>query len=200
MDRSLKWILLVSLLINAALVGFMSAQFFRGPRMFMMNTMPMPDRPKWPDDETRSKMDKAFEAERPALDAALKETVAARAKAVALLRADTLDTAALEKEMAAIRAANDKATASFQRAITAAAQNLPAVERANLARMLDREPRMFDRDFKVFNRDVRLFMRGPNGPGPGLMPGGPIPGGPMTMPLPPGPLPDGAAPAPPPPQ
>jgi uncharacterized membrane protein len=182
MDRYIKWILLASLLVNAALVGFLSAQFFRGPRMFVMNEMP--GKPGWPDDNTRKTLDKAFEAERPALDAALREMFEAREKSVELLRAEKLDIAALDAAGAAMRSGNDKAMASFHRAIKSVAESLSTTERQNLARILDRgPPRMFDRDFKVFGREPMMFFRGPGG--------GPGPGG-FAMPLPPGlPVPPG---------
>ncbi len=183
MERYVKWILLASLLINAALVGFLSAQFFRGgPRMFMINDMQ--GKSGWPDDNTRKTLDKAFEAERPALDAALREMFEAREKSVELLRAEKLDIAALDAAGAAMRAGNDKAMASFQRAIKSVAESLSTTERQNLARILDRgPPRMFDRDFKVFGREPMMFFRGP-GPGMGAN-GGAGPGG-FTMPMPPG--------------
>lgn len=144
MDGKLKWILLASLLVNVALVGFavgnMGRGGFRGgPGMVMLNRQgPGPGRSN--DQPAREALRDASQAERPAMSKALEELGQARAQSAALIRAEALDAAALDKSMAEMRAHSAEALASFHRSIAAAAAKLDAPHRAGLARMLGRKP------------------------------------------------------------
>jgi uncharacterized membrane protein len=162
MDSKLKWILLVSLLINAALVGFMIGNMGRGgfrggPGMNFNRQMSGPARGN--DQAAREALREAFQAERPAMTKALQDLGQARGESAAIIRAETLDAAALEKSMAEMRAHSSEAMASFHRSIAAAAAKLDPPRRAGLARMLDREP---GRGMGGLRRDV--FIPNPNLP------------------------------------
>ena len=170
MDSKLKWILLASLLVNAALVGFavgnMGRGGFRGgPGMVMFNRPgpgggPGPGRSN--DQPAREALRDAFQAERPAMSKALEELGQARAQSAALIRAEALDAAALDKSMAEMRAHSAEALASFHRSIAAAAAKLDTPHRAGLARMLDREPSGRGGMGMGLRRDV--FIPNPNMP------------------------------------
>ncbi len=160
-ERTIKWVLLVSLLANALLVGFMVGQVGRGhpfggfDRPMAMRgpgDRPM-DRPRG-DEATRTVLREAFAAERPAVEKAIADIRAARAQSAALVRAETLDAAALDTALAQMRLASDAALASFHRSIAAAAAKLDAEHRGALARMLERAP------------GQRNARRGPPGPPP----------------------------------
>ena len=78
MDRNLKWILLASLLINAALVGFFVGNMGRGgfrggPGMMFNRPAPGPGRDRGNDQGARDALRDAFAAEQPAMAKALKE-------------------------------------------------------------------------------------------------------------------------------
>lgn len=147
MDSKLKWILLASLVINAALVGYMMGNMGRGgfrggPGMMGFNRpSPGPGSPGRANDQVaREALHEAFQAERPALSKALEELGRARGRTSALIRAEALDAAALDTFMAEMRGHSAEALASFHRSIAAAAAKLDASHRGGLARLLDREP------------------------------------------------------------
>ncbi len=171
MNGKLKWILLASLVINAALIGFVIGNMGRGgfrggPGMMSFNRqMPGPGRGN--DQAAREALREAFKAERPAMTKALRDLAQARGQSAAIIRAETLDAAALEKSMTEMRAHSSEAMASFHRSIAAAAARLDAPRRAGLARMLDREPGRGG--MGGLRRDV--FIPNPNLPqGPGEAP------------------------------
>ena len=142
-DRTIKWMLAASLLVNALLVGFMVGQMGRGRPCGgferPMATRGANDRPRG-DEATREVLREAFAAERPAVEKAVADIRAARTQSAALVRAEPLDAAALDAALAQIRLASDAALASFHRSLTAAAAKLDAENRGVLARMLDRAP------------------------------------------------------------
>lgn len=186
MDGKLKWILLASLLINAALAGFMIGNMGRGgfrggPGFVTFNRqLPGPDRDgRGNDQAARDALRDAFQAERPAMTKALEALGQARARSAALIRAESLDAAALDKSMTEMRGYSAEALASFHRSIAAAAAKLDGSQRGRLARLLDREP-----SGRGLSRELRrdIFIPNPNGP---QMPGD----GPAGMPLPPPPPP-----------
>lgn len=142
-DRTLKWILLASLLVNTLLIGFMVGQAGRD-RPFAMMDRPLADRMQGErprgDEATRQVLRDSFAAERPALEKAVADIRAARAQSAALVRAETLDAAALDASLAQLRLGSDAALASFHRAVAASAAKLDAQHRGLLARMLERAP------------------------------------------------------------
>ena len=162
-DRHIKWILLASLLINAVLVGFLVGSGGRGGFRPMMAPLMRPfnnamDRPGQPgrsgermiermqdrngraDQPTREALREAFQAERPAMNKALKDLAAARAKSADLIRAETVDGPALDASLAQMRLHSDEVIAAFHRALAASAGKLAAAQRRVLARQLDRAP------------------------------------------------------------
>lgn len=140
-ERTVKWALLGSLLFNALLIGLFAGQFLRHmPPMMAMRHMPKEMKEGRPDEAVRKTLDAAFDAEKPAMTEALKAMMDSRAKTVDMIRAEKIDPDALDGEFLAMRAANDKAMISFQRAIKAAALKLEPEQRAALSKMLDREP------------------------------------------------------------
>ncbi len=142
-DRHLKWLLLASLLINAVLVGFLAGRVGRGglpgfdarPAGFMDRGMN-----RQGGGAVQEILAEAMKAERPAMDRAMRDMQAARARGIEIIRAETLDTAALEQIFSEMRSHNTEALAAFQRAIGAAAAKLDPPRRAALARFLDRVP------------------------------------------------------------
>jgi uncharacterized membrane protein len=138
-DRSLKWILLVSLMVNAALVGFTAAQFMR-PHPPFLSIGHAPPHMHEISDKERTVLDAAFAAERPAFEKALSDMVVARDKSVTLIRATPLDVTALDGELAKMRAANMAAQESFHRVIRTAAQQFDQPERDRLSNILRDAP------------------------------------------------------------
>jgi uncharacterized membrane protein len=138
-DKTLKWALLISLMINAAIGGFIVAQFLRPRPLFMaFGHMPTP-RPEI-SDKMRAVLDAAFAAERPSFEKAISDMVQARDKSVSLLRANPLDLQALDEELAKTRAANSEAQESFHRVVHAAAQQLDPAGRELLSEILKHAP------------------------------------------------------------
>jgi len=160
--RATTWVLLGSVLVNAVLIGFVVGNMGRGGMRFMPQAMMdrddrRDDRREERREERRDRDDDrrerqageqsardtlraAFEAERPALDKALGDLSAARAKAAGLIRAEPMDAAALDAAMAEMRLHSDAALASFHRSIAASAGKLEPRQRGALARMLERAP------------------------------------------------------------
>ncbi len=195
-NRTLKWVLLASLLANALVVGFVVGNMGRGGFRPMIGQMMVrgegrdgPGGPNRPGDPaTAQTLRESFQAERPAIDKALKDLAAARKQSAAIIRAETLDAAALDKSLADMRASSAEALESFHRSIAAAAAKLDVQHRAPLARLLDRPPQ------------GRGMGAGP-GPGPGQgMGGGPRGERERMQGPPPGDMPPLENPPPPPPQ
>jgi hypothetical protein len=161
--RKLMWFLVASLLANAVLAGVLIGQVGRGGMHFAFmdrgsdrgsersdraDRNERNDRDNRPSEKEsdaerqarRAIIRAAFDAERPALNAALADLAAARKQSAALIRADALDSVALDASLAQMRLSSDAAQASFHRAITAAAEKLDAKNRGGLARLLDRAP------------------------------------------------------------
>jgi uncharacterized membrane protein len=137
MERHVKWILLVSLLINAVLVGYIAGQMGRGGPMAVFSRRVMPPERR-ADETTRVALKETFEAERPALEKAMKDSIDARRESVEILRTEPLDAARLDASLAKLRAGNSATQESFHRALAAAAGKLNARQRVSLGRMLDR--------------------------------------------------------------
>jgi uncharacterized membrane protein len=144
--RTIKWILLVSLLANVLLVGLIIGKAGRGHPFAMMDRLsidrPVRDKDDRPSDKeaARQLLRDAFAAERPAMEKAVADIRAARAQSIALVRAETLDTAALDASLAQLRLASDAALASFHRSVATAAVKLDTQHRGVLARILERAP------------------------------------------------------------
>jgi len=190
MDRYVKWILLASLLVNAALVGFMVGNagrggFRGGPGMIINRALPGPNRDR-SDQVTRDALREAFEAERPVMDKALQGLGEARGKSASIIRAETLDGTALDQSLTEMRTHSADALASFHRSISTAAAKLDAQHRAGLARLLDRAPQARRRNLTSGAgpgiepgllpgeaRDVLILRTGQGDPPPGPPPGPP---------------------------
>jgi uncharacterized membrane protein len=167
-ERNIKWALIISLLVNVLFVGFLIGTGGRGGLRPMMAPIMRafdnsgrggPDRRNEldktrADQPTRKALRDTFQAERPAINKALQNLRQARAKGAELIRAETLDAAALDAALAQIRLSNDAVTAVFHRALTASTTKLDANQRRGLARQLDRASGMWG-----------LQLRGPGGPG-----------------------------------
>ena len=139
MDRSgLKWVLLASLLFNAAFLGFGVAQMMGrgfGPRppgiqMARPNNQAVPEK-------TRAVLNEALQADRVEMEKALRDLQSARRKTVGILRADPLDQKELDASMEQMRAKSVAAQEVYQKIISNAATKLDAEERFDLARILD---------------------------------------------------------------
>ena len=172
-DRHFKWILLVSLLINAALVGFMAGNagrgFRPGPGMMGFNrAMPGPNRggERANEQPAREALRDAFEAERPAMAKALKDLAEARDRSAAVIRADSLDSGALTQSLEEMRARSNDALASFHRSIITAAGKLDGPSRAGLARLLNRGPQTRNNPGSDMGAGMGI---GPNMMGPNMM-------------------------------
>lgn len=147
LERNIKWILLVSLLLNALLVGFIAANTGRGKNPFASAMMQKrgdmererSDRGK-DDDVTRTALKTALDAERSAMDQAALMTREARKKSAELIRAETLDATALDAALTQLRAGRTEQLEAFHRAIRTTAATLNTEQRSKLARLLDREP------------------------------------------------------------
>ena len=144
MNNKLTWVLLASLLINAALVGFVLGDRGRaGPLAAFnrrMNPPPgmMMNQP--PDAATRDVLKSAFASERKAIANAMRDAADARRESVTILNDDPLDMAKLEAAMARLRTSSSAAQESFHRTLRDAASKLNGPQRAVLARMLERAP------------------------------------------------------------
>ncbi|MBY0511036.1 MAG: periplasmic heavy metal sensor [Rhodospirillaceae bacterium] len=141
MNRKLTWILLASLLINAALVGFLIGNHGRGgPRDFLVRRGPPGMMQGRADESARGVLRDSFSAERDNLEKAAKDVAEARRESEAILRADPLDIAKLDESMARLRGASRATQEAFHRALRDAATKLDATQRAALGRMLERAP------------------------------------------------------------
>lgn len=180
MNRKLTWILLASLLFNAALVGFLVGNHGRGGPMDVFRRAPPPGMMNLrPDDSTRSILKSAFDAERANLDKAMKDIVEARRESEAVLRADPLDLDKLDAAMARLRTSSGALQESFHRALRDAATKLTGPQRSTLGRMLERAPTGRIRSGgPISNAVVDIVNRSPPGPPPGPSP--------HVAPLPPG--------------
>ena len=179
MDRSLtavKWILLASLLVNAAFAGFVFSQVtghrgfgFGGPPPSMMREMARP-RQDVPE-ATRKILNDAFASEKGDMEEALKAFVETRRKTMQLLRAEKLDAPALEAAMADMRAKTTAAQEIYHRVIMKAAPQLSPQERVLLARVLNAAPQRYGAE-QVLNAPGP----GPSGQRPGEFRPGQRPG------------------------
>lgn len=187
MERHMKWILLVSLLINAVLVGYIAGQVGRGGPMAAFNRRVMPPE-KRADETTRFALKETFEAERPALEKAMKDSMDARRESIEILRSEPLDSARLEASMAKLRAGSTATQESFHRALAAAAGKLNAPQRVSLGRMLDRAPSGRLRRGGPVSGAVVDIINGPQpgSPDPSRLPDGMGLGAPVPPPPPPG--------------
>jgi uncharacterized membrane protein len=181
---TIKWILVGSLLVNAAFAGFVFSQvtnrfgfgFGGGPRTFTREIVRM--RPE-SSEQTRAVLAKVFASEKGDMEKAMREWIEARRKTVQVLRVEPLDKAALDTALADMRTKTVAAQEVYHRIVAQAAPELSAEERVVLARMLNAAPnRMND-------------MTGPGG-GPGfrgnrMMPPGEMPGEPPEVMGPPPP-------------
>lgn len=172
MNSKLTWVLLASLLINAALVGFLIGNHGRGGPMDVFRRMPPPGMMhQRADDATRGVLKKSFDAERENLAKATKDVAAAREESEVVLTQDPLDLAKLDAAMARLRTSTGTLQEAFHRALRDAATKLDGPQRAALGRMLERAP------------SGRIGMSERRDGGPFPPPGMP---GPTTTPLPPG--------------
>jgi len=164
MDRSLsglKWVLLASLLFNAAFLGFAVAQAMGrgfGPRPPMLPQIARPNNLEVPE-KTRAVLNEAFQGDRPEMEKALRDLQGARRKTVGILGADPLDQKELDTAMEQMRTKTLVAQEIYQRIISNAATKLDAEERVTLARILDVGAGRFQ-------------PGGPFGPRPGQAPNG----------------------------
>lgn len=163
-DRHLKWILLGSLLFNALLIGFLAGQVGRGGLATFDLGAPAfrqgLERPMSADRPSQGILREALEAERPAMAKALADMAAARARSVALIRAENLDAGALESAMGEIRASGAAAQAAFHRAIGTAAAKLDGPRRAALAQSLGRAAPSRANPRRPFDRSMGGGTRG----------------------------------------
>jgi len=153
-ERRIKLILLISLLVNALFIGYLIGNGGRGGLRPMIARPFNNDGPgrmqgrdqargdQRGDQETRQALRDAFQAERPAMNKALQDLAAARKKSAELIRAETVDAAALDAALAEVRLSSDAVMAAFHRSLAASAAKLDATQRRVLARQLDRAPGM----------------------------------------------------------
>jgi uncharacterized membrane protein len=139
-NRWLWSLMAVSIVANALLIGYIVGHNSHRPLMAAFNRRMPPPPMQRPDEATRAIMKESFAAERPAMNEAFGAMAAARRQAVVLLKAETLDTAALDEQLKTIRERSLEATVSFHRAIRDSATKLTSPQRAVLARMLERAP------------------------------------------------------------
>lgn len=144
MNNKLTWVLLASLLINAALVGFVLGDRGRGGPLAVFNRRMNPppgmmmNQP--PDEATRDVLKSAFATESEAIAKAMKDAAEARRESVTILHDDPLDMAKLDAAMARLRTSSSAAQESFHRTLRNAAGRLDGPQRVVLARMLERAP------------------------------------------------------------
>lgn len=154
MEKSLntiKWVLLGSLLINAAFAGFVFSQVTnrwgfgfgdRRPGVMMMRgnfNRGGPER----NEQTRAVLEKVFASERGDMDQAVRDWVQARRKTVQALRANPLDRPALEASLVDLRAKSVAAQEVYHRIVLQAAPELSAEERVLLGPILNASPNRF---------------------------------------------------------
>lgn len=209
MDKSLntvKWILLASLLINAAFAGFVFSRVtnrfgfgFGEPHPGPVRQMVVRGNFKNPEatEQTRAVLNKVFASEKGDMERAVREWIAARRKAVQVLRAEPLDKTALEAALADMRAKTVNAQEVYHRVVLQAAPELSAEERVLLARILNASPNRFGSSAVLTpnqpgSRSGEMRPSGPHmmPPGedmPNMMPPPGEGGGPMGPPPPPKP-------------
>ncbi len=165
--NTIKWILLASLLMNAAFAGFV---FSRVTNRFGLGFGPPPGvmrqmaRPREVSEQTRAVLDKVFASEKGDMEEAVKAWIASRRKIVQVLRADPLDKAALDTALADMRAKTVAAQEVYHRVVAQAAPELSAEERVLLARILNAGPNRFGTG-AVLDGPGGQRMGGPGGPG-----------------------------------
>ena len=134
------WMLLVSLLVNAALLGFCVAQ---GARAFSEPRFPPrfagPPPRHMMDGPPRGVLDQAFESERANVDEARRAMDAQKRKIESLLKEETLDQQAFDSAMAAMQEINARAFASLDRSLRAVSKR-DAAERRAVVEALSRLP------------------------------------------------------------
>lgn len=153
-SNTVKWVLLASLLVNAAFAGFAFSQVtnrwgfgFGGPRPGPMRDMVVrgnftkinPERAE----QTRAVLDKVFASEKGDLEQAARAWVQSRRKTVQVLRAQSLDKVALEAALADMRAKTTAAQEVYHRVVVQAAPELSAEERVLLGPILNASPNRF---------------------------------------------------------
>lgn len=153
MEKSLntvKWVLLASLLANAAFAGFAFSQVTnrwglgfgeRRPNVMMMRGT-FTRNPE-ASEQTRAVLTKVFASEKGDMAQAMRDWVQSRRKTVQTLRADPLDKAALEAALADMRAKTVAAQDVYHRVVLQAAPQLSAEERVLLGRILNASPNRF---------------------------------------------------------
>ncbi len=177
----MKWIVIVSLLLNAALVGFIAGHEGRGGfrqpggpfAALQRRDGPGATRPN-ADNATREALRAAFEAERPAMEKATQDAIEARNRSVALITAETVDAPALDDSLSQMRTHSIEALAAFHRALRAAALKLDVQHRRGLGRLLERQRN--DAPMGALGPPARVG--GDMGPGMGPPPGPPPGSGP----------------------
>lgn len=147
---TVKWVLLASLLVNAAFAGFVFSQVAnrwgfgfgeRRPGVMVMRgnfTKNLEG-----SEQTRAVLGKVFASEKGDMDQAMRDWVQSRRKTVQILRADPLDKAALEAALADMRAKTVAAQDVYHRVVLQAAPDLSAEERVLLGRILNASPTRF---------------------------------------------------------
>ena len=154
--NAIKWVLLGSLLVNAAFAGFVFSQVTNrwglgfgerrpGPMREMVvrgnfiKGSPNPERAE----QTRAVLDKVFASEKGDMDQAVRDWVQARRKTVQALRTQPLDKAALEASLADLRAKATAAQVVYHRIVLQAAPELSVEERGLLGPILNASPNRF---------------------------------------------------------
>lgn len=198
MEKSLntiKWVLLASLLVNAAFAGFMFSQVTNrwgfgfgdhGPGMMVVrgnfirggSVKGGSER----GEQTRAVLEKVFASEKGGMDQAVRDWVQARRKTVQALRANPLDRPALEASLVDLRAKSVAAQEVYHRIVLQAAPELSAEERVLLGPILNASPNRFGT-----GRDSPgPHMMSPPGDMPSMMPppgeGGAMGGPPLPPP------------------
>ena len=170
---TIKWVLLISLLVNAAFAGFVFSQVtnrfsFGGPRPFTREIVRM--RPET-SEQTRAVLGKVFASEKGDMETAVRAWIDSRRKTVQVLRADPLDKAALDAALADMRAKTVAAQEVYHRVVVQAAPELSAEERVVLARMLNAAPNRMNADMPGFRGNQNRMMPpgGVPGEGPEVM-------------------------------
>jgi uncharacterized membrane protein len=133
------WIPILSLILNAALAGFVFGQYLRN------EPPPFPMRFSQPFDRSGSSLesdemfDAVFRPEQPKMMESMKEMVEAQHRVQELLRAEKIDLVAFESALENMKVAGAQSFDSLQRALLNAAKLEPA-QRRKLADTLERMP------------------------------------------------------------
>lgn len=128
------WMLLASLLVNAALLGFIAAQ---GVRAFIDHDPRMAFRPPMErmGEDPRAILDRAFGDERVKIEESREAMDVAKRKIESLLQGDTLDPATFDSAMTEMQAVNARSFATLDRSLRKFAQ-MPPKERQAIANAL----------------------------------------------------------------